>query len=245
MNLAACSDCIFQSSTKLTATLVDLIVSQQLSGEVDQESTLSAKEEIRQLARLSVIQQASDLDEVMDQHQKRLVTLGKEKGSSIWLTSLPIEEHGFHLHKGEFRDALCLRYGWIIPNTPQFCICGNKFEVDHALSCKRGGFTIQRHNELRDFTASLLTEVCHNVAIEPMLQPLDGETFYYRSTNINSEARLDVRARGFWNRGQDAYFDVRVFNPNAPGYRSYDLNHLYQRHEQEKKREYNQRVLEV
>ena len=104
---------------------------------------------------------------------------------------------------------------------------------------------IHRHNELRDFTASLLTEVCHNVAIEPKLQPLDGETFQYRSANTDSEARLDVRARGFWNRGQDAYFDIRVFNPNAPSYRSQDLHHLYRRHEQEKKREYNQRVLEV
>ena len=163
------------------------------------ETTLSTKKEIKQLARLSAIQQASDLEEVMNPHQKRLITLGKEKGSSTWLTSLPIEEYGFHLHKGEFRDTLRLRYGWSIPNTPQSCICGNKFEVDHALCCKRGGFMIHRHSELQDFTASLLTEVCHNVAIEPKLQPLDGETFQYRSANTDSEARLDVRARGFWN----------------------------------------------
>ena len=65
--------------------------------------------------------------------------------------------------------------------------------------CKRGGFMIHRHNELQDFTASILTEVCHNVAIEPKLQPLDGETFQYRSANTDTEARLDVRACGFWN----------------------------------------------
>ena len=28
-----------------------------------------------------------------------------------------------------------------------------------------------RHNELRDITASLLTEVCHNVGIEPCCNP--------------------------------------------------------------------------
>ena len=177
----------------------------------------------------------------MDQHQKRLLTSCRDKGSSIWLTSLPIEEHGFHL----LRDALCLRYGWTIPNTPQFCICRNKFEIDHALSCKRGGFKIQRHNELRDFTATLLTEVCHNVSTEPPLQPLQGEIFNYRTANTDSEVRLDIKARGFWNRGQDAYFDVRVFNPNAPSYHSQDLTHLYRRNEQEKKREYNQRVQKV
>ena len=82
----------------------------------------------------------------------------KVKGSSIWLTSLPLEVH-------EFRDALCLRYGWTIPNTPLSCICGTKFDVDHVLNCRRGGFTIQRHNKLRDLTASLLTDVCHNVAL--------------------------------------------------------------------------------
>ena len=108
---------------------------------------------------------------------------------------------------------------------------------------------IQRHNELLDFTATLLTEVCHNVTIGPLslLQTItiEGETFQYRSANTDSEARLDICARGFWNRGQDAFFDVRVFNPNAPGYCSQDLTQLYQVHEQEKKRAYNKRVLEV
>ncbi len=34
--------------------------------------------------------------------------------------------------------------------------------------CHMGGFPTIRHNEIRDITASLLTEVCHNVATEPM-----------------------------------------------------------------------------
>ncbi len=42
-----------------------------------------------------------------------------------------------------------------------------------------------RHNEIRDLTASLLTEVCPNVAIEPHLQPLSGETFRLASTNTD------------------------------------------------------------
>ncbi len=33
--------------------------------------------------------------------------------------------------------------------------------------CHMGGFPTIRHNEIRDITASLLTEVCHNVATEP------------------------------------------------------------------------------
>ena len=76
-------------------------------------------------------------------------------------------------------------------------------------------------------------------------EPLNGENFLHRSANTDFEAKLDVKARGFWNRGQDAFFDVTFFNPYAPSYRSQDLPQLYRRHEQEKKREYNQRVMEV
>ena len=35
--------------------------------------------------------------------------------------------------------------------------------VEHAFSCSFGGFPTIRHNELRDITAALLSEVCHNV----------------------------------------------------------------------------------
>ncbi len=41
-----------------------------------------------------------------------------------------------------------------------------------------GGFPTLRYNELRDMTASLLTEVCSNVATEPHLQPLSGEVCF-------------------------------------------------------------------
>ena len=44
---------------------------------------------------------------------------------------------------------------------------------------------------------------------------------------------------------QDAYFDVRVFYPNAPSYHSMDLPAIYHRYETEKQRQYSQRVKEV
>ena len=105
---------------------------------------------------------------------KLCVYLTKERGSSSWLSVLPHSEQGFHLHKGEFRDALCLRYGWSISITPQLCNCGKAFTVNHAMVCHKGGFPTTRYNEIRDLMASLLTEVCPNVAIEPHLQPLSG-----------------------------------------------------------------------
>ena len=46
---------------------------------------------------------------------------------------------------------------------PQSCKCGTRFTVDHAMTCHMGGFPIIQHNDIRDITATLLTEVCHNV----------------------------------------------------------------------------------
>ena len=45
-------------------------------------------------------------------------------------------------------------------------------------------------------TASLLSEVCHSVSIEPHLQPLSGETMPLRSANIDDNSRLDIAAYG-------------------------------------------------
>ena len=72
--------------------------------------------------------------------------------------------------------------------------------------CPMGGFpTI--YNKLRDLTVSLLTDVCHNVATEPHLQPFSGESMSMRSaTCITTEhARVDIHANGFWSGTQDAY----------------------------------------
>ena len=41
-----------------------------------------------------------------------------------------------------------------------------------------------RHNEITDITASLLTEICPNVAVEPPLQPLSGETIRLASSVV-------------------------------------------------------------
>ncbi len=73
---------------------------------------------------------------------------------------LPIDEYGFSLHKGAFGDALSLRYAWHIPHQPESCAnCGKSFDVNHAMICPKGGFPIIRHNEVRDITADLLTEI--------------------------------------------------------------------------------------
>ena len=138
---------------------------------------------------------ASELKSSLPAELQRILSDATETGASSWLTILPLQEHGFALHKGAFRDAICLRYGC----TPLVCqACSKDFTVEHAINCPIGGFPMIRHNELRDFTASLLSEVCHGVSVEPHLQPLTGKTFSLNSAIVEDGARLDVAANGFW-----------------------------------------------
>ena len=76
-----------------------------------------------------------------------------ENGASIWLTVLPIKEYGFALDKQSFRDSVYIRYNIPLPRLPTSCVCGASFNIEHALSCPRGGFIINRHNEIRNTTA--------------------------------------------------------------------------------------------
>ena len=78
----------------------------------------------------------------------------------------------------------------------------------------------------------MLEEVTSDVKVEPALQPLSGEEI---KGNQSDEVRSDISARGFWIRGQRAFFDIRVFDPNAQGHRSKTLRKFYKINKQEKK----------
>ena len=102
-----------------------------------------------------------------------------------------------------------------------------------------------RHNELRDSFANLLSDVCHDVEIEPHLQPLQGETFALKSTTTDDDARLDIKANGLWeSRFNKTYFDVKIFNPLAKICPE-SSSEAYKYHESIKKNKWEQRVTEV
>ena len=92
----------------------------------------------------------------------------------------------------------------------------------------------------------LFTEVCPNVRTEPELQPLTGEILSLASANREGSARLDIRVQGFWGeQWQDAFFDVRVFNPHTFSNRCSSLEACYRKHNKKKRRSYDQSVREV
>ena len=139
---------------------------------------------------------------------------------------------GFILHKTDFTDALCSRYGWFPSHLPSHCVCDKAFSVSHAFSYPHSAFPIFRHNDVRDLTVKLMSEVCHDVQVEPHLQPLSGESLHYRSAVHEDDVRVDIRAAGFWNcRHHRSFFDARVFNASAESNLSFCSAAIFRRDE--------------
>ena len=102
-------------SQRLSAPLTALIVqqSEDLGGAQEQQQAIKLTLRAERLR-----DQKSTATELINRLPRRLqhvANLASEKGASSWLTTLPIDAHGFALHKGGFRDALSLRYNWAPP----------------------------------------------------------------------------------------------------------------------------------
>ena len=117
----------------------------------------------------------------------RSIMLFSEKGSSSWLTStaLPLTEHGFCLYKSAFRDALCLRYGPLLPSN---CVCGKQFSVMPFVS----HMVVSLQFVTMSFETSLLDY--HGVEVKPSLQ---GNLF--RSANVEDGSVLMLLPMVCWN----------------------------------------------
>ena len=63
--------------------------------------------------------------------------------------------------------------------------------------------------------------------------------------NKANKGRLDVSGVGLHGSHEKSFLDIRVFHPNCQVYEGKNINQIYSQHEKEKKREYNERILEV
>ena len=90
-----------------------------------------------------------------------------------------------------------------------------------------------------------MAEVCHDMCIEPHLQPLMGEQLTGPSSIADDGARLDnIAASGFGEAGTSVHFSMLVFNPYTPSNCQPPAS-CYRKHENAKKRAYEQRVCEI
>ena len=76
----------------------------------------------------------------------------------------------------------------------------NKFDIQHSIRCKKGDFIYVKHNDLRDLTANMMSEVCKDTKIKPKVTPLSGGEVQGKMSNKLNEAKEDIRNRGFWEQ---------------------------------------------
>ena len=77
-----------------------------------------------------------------------------------------------------------------------------------------------------------------------MLQEISNEQLS-KGANKAADVRLDIHARGFWEKQRSAFFDIRVCFPNADSCKDLELYNNYKLQEEEKKRKYAERVNEI
>ena len=68
-------------------------------------------------------------------------------------------------------------------NLPTPCLCGSKFDIQQSMSYKKGGFIYIQHNDLRDLTANIMSEVYKDTETEPKKTPLSREELQGRTLN--------------------------------------------------------------
>ena len=229
----------FAASRLITTAHVESITSQSSIMVPGERFTEELKSHLQSLKRASAKEKIDSMDSSLSPGLLRLVNQSRDKGASSWLNAMP----------QEFRDSLRLRYDLPLVDLPSPCTFGDKFTGCHALSYEKGGFAAQRHDGERNLLTTFIDRICNNAEIEPRLQPLDNERFHLWSAVTSSEARLDIKAGGggggVWARGVTAFFDVRVTHVNSKCYQSKTTSEVFKEQEEEKKRKYQQRVLDV
>jgi len=123
VNPASSCDLEYSTSRAISEPLIKVILQGTECSYSCLADQLTAKLEVRQQKCLHVKQAAKSLKDSLFP-TRRAMELAREKGASNWLTTLPIEEYGFSLHKTskvlwllEFSRSL------LFPHTVQLLLC--------------------------------------------------------------------------------------------------------------------------
>ena len=129
----------FAASTLITVPHVDSITTQSMFMVSGENSTEELKRQHQALKTASVKSRMESIDSTLPSDLLRSVNQSRDKGASSWLTAVPLVDQGLVLNKQEFRDFLRLRYIIPVSDFQSKYVCGEKYTVCNALSCKKGG----------------------------------------------------------------------------------------------------------
>ena len=181
------------------------------------------------------------ISDAADPTTQRRMLRATETGT--WLTTMPNRLNGTELSADEFRDSLRLRLRLGPLGLPDRCDgCGQRFSLGHAMTCKKGGLVLLRHNDVAAEWHHLCAQALSPSAVsdEPLIHSSRGGNG--RAAAQGAEAppdiRGDVAVHGFWRRGATAIFDVRVTDTDAPYHRGQAPHKILAKQEREKKDKY-------
>ena len=98
----------YNTSKILSAPLAALIVTQTQHKLPDDQVLNDARKNFNTQRETRIGDQASTVDQNLDQEKLRTISQIRNKGTSNWLNVLPLEDEGYVLNKQEFRDVLAL-----------------------------------------------------------------------------------------------------------------------------------------
>ena len=124
---------------------------------IAQINTLPDKDEQQTLINEAKLEKAQGLHERSKQIDKALPISIRQVISQIKtvcpsnrLNAIVLDEHGFNLSKGEFRDALVPRFKYDIKDLPSRCPFTQRFDIIHAMNCNCRLVVFLRNNDIRD-----------------------------------------------------------------------------------------------
>ena len=98
----------YQNSVLATSQLTDAIYNQEREFVINEEVQSGILKDLQKSKESWWKDHQEQVQNMMNDHMKRVLLLASEKGASTWLTSLPLKRYGFRLNKQQFWDAVCI-----------------------------------------------------------------------------------------------------------------------------------------
>jgi len=223
----------YQTSKNATKMIIESIRNAaEYNSQQHSQQMASAKKAFHEESIRRNMETLQEIKTSFDAKRVRAIDRIVNEKTSSWLNVLPVMRNNFDLTATEFRDALSIRYGKPLLQCPATCDgCGSLFNVQHALSCKKGGLVIRRHNEIRDAVGDLSSLIWNGIRREPIVREADD------ANNIPALI-ADLGVRGVWEPQRETLLDIRVTDTDAFSYCAQPVRSILEKAENEKKRKY-------
>jgi hypothetical protein len=141
-------------------------------------------------------------DLLLLQDRARIKILGA-KDSTGWLSTPPHRKSFRYFNKSQFTLLFKLFLGCVMFPENQICDCKQKMDIfgHHALSCKKGGGVVQRHDHVRDVMLELSKLAGMNPSSEEM------------GYMVNKKDRVGDISLPMKDNGREILYDGTVWNP--------------------------------